>query len=162
MKKVKLNRDIKKIKVLTLITISNVKKEVCGYIYDDNKYKVFDATYITDSLHQLIRYYGNENIESNYVNTPFTYTDSNIILVLLFLANCFKWLASGVLSLSNIDKLSDSSLPSNNSFLISFLLEVIFWLIGILDTHPWTVQSLAYESYPGLECSKPDYDHAQS
>jgi len=54
-------------------------------LYDDTKYRVFDSTYITNSLHQLILYYNDENIASNYVNTPYTYTDSNIQTVLRLL-----------------------------------------------------------------------------
>jgi hypothetical protein len=54
-------------------------------IYDDKKYRIFDSTYIIDSLHQLILYYNNENIESNFVTTPYTYTDSNIQTVLRLL-----------------------------------------------------------------------------
>ena len=55
-------------------------------LFDNKKYRLFNDTFINDSLYQLITYYLDENIESNYIQTPYTYTDANIQTVLrLFL-----------------------------------------------------------------------------
>jgi hypothetical protein len=51
-------------------------------IYDNKKYKEYNDTYITDSLHQLLLYYQDENILSNYITTPYTLTDTNLQTIL--------------------------------------------------------------------------------
>jgi hypothetical protein len=51
-------------------------------IYDNKKFREYNDTFVTDSLHQLLLYYQNENILSNYVTTPYTLTDTNIQFVL--------------------------------------------------------------------------------